>query len=243
NIPCDMLLIPFSLHFNFSPKTLQQNRIVHEDIKTTEIYNCYFSDIVVTHKKEEGSSNRNLQIYESAMKNGKKLSPQDLFHYARELQVNKRYREAIEYHELFLRSQKELSTELVLFTYHNLACCYFQIDDFEKELDFTLHSFKHDIPQPVFCCRMGEHFIKQKKYKQAIFWYSLAIKDENESSQNLIEHFIYKTWLPHKQLGFCYRRLNQYELSYSHNKKVLEYLPDDIETIEALNALEKIILS
>ncbi|MDZ5480026.1 tetratricopeptide repeat protein [Bacillus thuringiensis] len=103
------------------------------------------------------------------MKNGRALSPQNIFHYAPQLQVNKRYKEAIEYYEFFLHSEKEINTELVLFTYHNLACCYFQINDFEKELDLTLSSFKCDIPQCVFGCRMGEHFNKQKKYKQAIF--------------------------------------------------------------------------
>ncbi|MBJ8026149.1 glycosyltransferase family 2 protein, partial [Bacillus cereus] len=38
--------------------------IVHEDVKITGVYRCYHSDIVVTHTKRAGLSNRNLAIYE-----------------------------------------------------------------------------------------------------------------------------------------------------------------------------------
>ncbi|WP_410993782.1 glycosyltransferase [Bacillus cereus] len=214
--------------------------MVHEDVKTTGVYRCYNSDIVVTHTKKIGLSDRNLKIYEKAEKEGKKFTPQDLFHYARELQVNKRYEEAIEYHELFLEGE-DIETALRIFTYHNLACCYFQIGNLEKELELTVESFKYDTPQPVFCCRMGEYFIKQNQFKQAIFWYKLAIENGELKQNHHIEQFIYQTWLPHKQLGMCYYKIGNYRCSYEHNKEVLKYIPDDNETFNNVRVLKEIL--
>ncbi|MGR5965226.1 tetratricopeptide repeat protein [Bacillus cereus] len=213
---------------------------MHEDVKTTGVYRCYNSDIIVTHTKKTGLSNRNLSIYEKAVKDGKRFTPQDLFHYARELQVNKRYEEAIKYHKLFLEDE-DIGTELRTFTYHNLACCYFQVGNPEKEFELTVESFKYDIPQPVFCCRMGEHFIKQELFQQAIFWYSLAIENGKLNQNNHIEQLIYQTWLPHKQLGMCYYKVGNYMCSYEHNKEVLKYIPDDNETLNNVRVLKKIL--
>ncbi|MBJ8026137.1 glycosyl transferase, partial [Bacillus cereus] len=201
---------------------------------------CYHSDIVVTHTKRAGLSNRNLAIYEKAVKEGRELLPTDVFHYARELQVNKRYEEAITYHELFLEN-KDIEVGLRTFTYHNLACCYFQIGNLEKELDLTMESFKYDIPQPVFCCRMGEHFIKKQQFEQAIFWYVLAIENGNRNQNHHIEQFIYKTWLPHKQLGLCYYKIGDYMSSYKHNKEVLKYMPSDKETVNNVSVIKEIL--
>ncbi|WP_438357961.1 tetratricopeptide repeat protein [Bacillus toyonensis] len=41
---------------------------------------------------------------------------------------------------------------------------------------------------------------------------------------------MYRTWLPHKQLAFCYYQLGKYEEAYHHNQNVLTYLPDDSAT-------------
>ncbi|PEQ46863.1 glycosyltransferase [Bacillus cereus] len=221
-------------------KNFKWTGMVHEDVNTLDNYSCYYSDIVVTHTRKGSSSDRNLKIYEMAVKEGKKFSAQDFFHYARELQAHKRYEEAIRYHNLFLKS-KDISTELKLFTYHNLASCYYQLGEFEKELELTLESFKYDTPQPVFCCRMGEYFIKKEQFRQAIFWYLLAIEAGQEDEQNQVEQYIYKTWLPHKQLGLCYYKIGNYQGSYLHNKKVLTYLPDDQATLINLENLERVL--
>ncbi|MBW3496800.1 glycosyltransferase family 2 protein [Bacillus sp. FDAARGOS_1420] len=214
--------------------------MVHEDVNTSEIYRCYNSDIVVTHTKGHSPSKRNLEIYEKAERSEKRFASQDYFNYARELQVNKMYEKAIKFHNLFLES-KNIPKELRVFTYHNLACCYFQVGKPEKELELTVESFKYDIPQPVFCCRMGEHFTKQKQFKQAIFWYLLAIENGKLNQNYHIEQFIYQTWLPHKQLGMCYYKIGDYGSSYKHNKEVLKCIPDDNETLNNVRVLKEML--
>ncbi|PEF69513.1 tetratricopeptide repeat protein [Bacillus cereus] len=59
-----------------------------------------------------------------------------------------------------------------------------------------------------------------------------------DSFSYVIDQHIYKTWLPHKQLGLCYYQLGNYGESYRHNLRVLEYLPNDLDTFNNLNVLE-----
>ncbi|WP_162901174.1 hypothetical protein [Bacillus thuringiensis] len=55
-----------------------------------------------------------------------------------------------------------------------------------------------------------------------------------------IQQDIYRTWLPHKQLAFCYYQLGDYEKSYYHNQNVFTYLPDDPATKTNIAFLETI---
>ncbi|PFK27217.1 tetratricopeptide repeat-containing glycosyltransferase family 2 protein [Bacillus cereus] len=216
--------------------------IVHEDLKCQENYSYLSSDITVVHTKQTSTdANRNVQIYERAVGRGYQLSVQDMFHYARELTIHKRYKKAIEMYEKCLDSP-ELSLENKTFIYHQLASCYALIGNEEKEQELTIQSFLIDIPQPVFCCRMGEQFLNKKQYEQAVFWYELAIQIKlPQRYEWSISQQIYQTWLPHKQLGLCYYQMGDYRLSYIYNKKVLTYLPDDKATLSNLNNLEQVL--
>ncbi|PEE32816.1 glycosyltransferase [Bacillus cereus] len=218
-------------------RNFQWHGIVHEDLQLHSGYHHYDSDVIVTHKKIHARSDRNLKIYEQAYQKGKQLTPQDLFHYARELQVHKRYQKALHMYQEFLNTDS-VSIEHRIFVYHNMACCYHELGQPEKEHELTLHSFSYDIPQPMFCCRMGEYFIKNQQFSQAAFWYRLAIEVPTDNFAYVIEQPIYKTWLPHKQLGLCYYQLGDYERSYQHNQHVLKYLPNDPDTLTNIKALE-----
>ena len=58
---------------------------------------------------------------------------------------------------------------------------------------------------PEFSCRFGEHFVKRNQFRQAIFWYELALRDaDNDTSGWAVREPAYQTWPPHKQLGLCY---------------------------------------
>ena len=86
---------------------------------------------------------------------------------------------------------------------------------------------------PEFSCRFGEHFVKRNQFRQAIFWYELALRDaDNETSGWAVREPAYQTWLPHQQLGLCYYRIGDYHQSLHHNRLAHRYLPHDagIET-------------
>lgn len=218
-------------------KNFKWHGIVHEDLHLPPSFQYEESDIVVTHKKRKITSDRNLKIYERAKQQGKAWNAHDLFHYARELQLHKQYQDALRMYEEFLE-KNPISTTHRVFVLHNMACCYYELGEPEKEHELTLQSLSYDIPQPMFCCRLGEHFLKHHQYHRAIFWYKLALQVETDSFSYVIDQHIYKTWLPHKQLGMCYYRIENYERSYIHNRCVLEYLPNDLDTLQNIKVLE-----
>lgn len=217
--------------------------IVHEDLKCSSSFSHQASDIIVTHTKENSkNSTRNIEIYRRAIKKGRVLTTQDRFHYARELTVHKKYKKAIEMYQSCLKNAKELSLENQTFIYHQLATCYALTGRPKKEKEITLQSFLIDIPQPVFCCRMGEFFIQNQQYEQAIFWYKLALTIELPTRYEWsVSQKIYQTWLPHKQLGMCYFFLEKYEQSYTHNQEVLRYNPLDQDVHNNLKVLEELL--
>ncbi|PQQ47700.1 tetratricopeptide repeat-containing glycosyltransferase family 2 protein [Bacillus thuringiensis] len=216
--------------------------VVHEDLDINNTYNTYESNIVVTHTKgpTDEISSRNLKIYEKFYKNNAdKMNLQDMFHYARELHSHKQYRQAIEFYSKCLES-KEIQLPHRLFVMHKLASCYYLIGNFEKEKEITLHSLEYDFPQPEFCCRLGEMFIKKEQFPQAIFWYKQAL-ESSKSNSIFIEQHPFRTWLPHKQLALCHYHLGNYQNSLQHNNEILKYLPNDKEALNNIEVLKKLI--
>lgn len=215
--------------------------IVHEDLKCEDPFVHCASDIIVTHTKHTANeSDRNINIYEKHLKKGRIFSTHDYFHYARELTFHKRYTKAISMYEVCLGSA-DISLENKIFIYHQLATCYALTGDREKEHEMTLLALQLDIPQPVFCCRMGEFFIKKQLYEAAAFWYELAITIKLPLRYEWsVSQEIYQTWVPHKQLALCHYYLGNYEQSYEHNQQVLRHKPQDFDTIKNLEILTSI---
>ena len=66
--------------------------------------NIIYSDAAISHKKlKNNDPKRNLRIFENMIANGKELDSRQQFYYARELYYNKRYKDAINTFNNFLR--------------------------------------------------------------------------------------------------------------------------------------------
>ncbi|KXO06159.1 glycosyl transferase [Bacillus thuringiensis] len=226
-------------------KNFQWHGVVHEDLSIHEQYNSLESDIIVTHKKNyaDNESDRNLKLYEQFLKKNKgKLTVHDIFHYARELHKHKKYKQAIEFYNKFL-DYEDIQLEHRLFVMHKLASCYHLIGNLKKEIEITFQSLEYDIPQPEFSCRLGEFFLKNDQFSQAAYWYNQAIEAPSANSAHFIEQHPFKTWLPHKQLAFCYFQLKDYKQTYHHNKMVLRFLPTDEETLNNIKVIEELMMT
>lgn len=219
-------------------KHYQWRGAVHEMLVVSG--KAFDSDIVVTHKKEHPITDRNLNIYENLLNEGKPFTQQDLFHYARELHHRKRYEEAAVNFLKFLNDPSN-TPETRIYALQQLADCYHMLGDTEKELASTFQSFRYDIPRPESCCRLGYFFLKQNAFRQAIFWYKLATDFPLEENRWAIVNNTSRTMLPHIQLGLCYFRLGQYEQAYHHNKIALEYLPNDKDILNNILVLEELL--
>ncbi|MCD7035025.1 glycosyltransferase family 2 protein [Metabacillus sp. GX 13764] len=215
---------------------------VHEDLHLNESFSQLDSDITIKHKKDPSkiASDRNLQIYEALLASGRGLTAHDEFHYARELHKHKKYPKAIEAYYRFLRN-KETAPELQLYVFDKLASCYYHLGNKEKEREISLKTFEIDIPRPEFSCRMAEYFLEKNMYAQSAYWYLQAIDAPVPSSYIIDESQPYRTWLPHKQLGYCYFQLGKYQLSLYHTEKILEFLPEDKEAKQNLVMLKDLV--
>lgn len=211
-------------------KNVRWAGVVHEDLQMNQDFRYHDSDIAVTHRKPPGDgtpSRRNLEIYERHLAAGRPMLPNDLFHYARELQMNQDYAKAIPVHHQFLDSDNT-NVELTLFTLHSLATCYYMIGDLDKEWECTMRSLGLDAPRPEFSCRIGERFVAKNQFAAAIFWYEAALNQRgNPGGEWGIQSHPYRTWLPHKQLGLCYFQIGDPRRSLEHNRAAQRYLPDD----------------
>jgi tetratricopeptide (TPR) repeat protein len=99
-----------------------------------------------------------------------------------------------------------------------------------------------DIPRSELSCRFGERFLRSNRFRQAIFWYELAVQDRGNSvGDRAVENYAFKTWLPHKQLGLCYYQIGDYQRSLHHNKVARQYLPDDPDIATNIRLLEKLV--
>jgi glycosyltransferase involved in cell wall biosynthesis len=212
---------------------------VHEDLTVTGS-NIYDSDIVVTHRKIHSNSDRNLKIYESRLLQGKEFTPQDIFHYARELHQHHLYEKAVQFYLQFMNLEN-VETENKIFVCSKLADCYYHLGDRVKEREYVFKSFEYDVPRSEFCCRLAYQFLEKNEYTQAIFWYKLALETPLSKNSWAIINHASRTWLPHLQLSLCYYQLGEYELSLQHNKIVLAYRPNDEQVLNNIQLLEELL--
>jgi glycosyltransferase involved in cell wall biosynthesis len=225
-------------------KNFTWSGVVHETLRSDTEFRYLNSDIVVTHKKPAGRSEaepsrRNLEIYEKQLSAGRQLGPADVLHYARELQKNGEFAAAIPQYRQFLE-WPGADLDVALLALHKLATCYGLVGDLDKERECTLESLALDVPRPEFSCRFAERFLHRNQFRQAIFWYELALQDPSlYESDAAIENYPFKTWLPHKQLGLCYYRIGDYQRSLHHNQLAHQYLPDDPDIATNIRFLER----
>lgn len=216
--------------------SLRRNRLVKREKSFTwrgmvheylEVYGkVLHSDVAIIHQSEGGFSDRNLKIYQRRLANHDEFSPRDLYYYGNELVDHKRYDEAIPVYERFLNEGGGWIED-------NIACCgkladcYHHLGQHKKEIASVLRSLTYGSPRPEYCCRLGFHFLQQKDYLSAIFWYRLATQIKQKPDYTGFSATAYSTWLPHLQLCVCYSNIGAHRLAYLHNEVARHYRPTD----------------
>ena len=189
--------------------------------------NIFNSDIAVTHKKERmDTGSRNIEIYERRLGKGEIFSPRDLYYYANELLDHRRHEEAAEYYIKFLDTGQGWFED-------NIAACgklsdiYIHLKDRDSAINYSLQSFKYDVPRAEACCRIGFLFLSKNMVKQAAAWYKVATELEKPINSLGFTNYACWSWLPHIQLCVCYDRMGLHQLAYEHNEKARAYIPND----------------
>ncbi|PHD68085.1 tetratricopeptide repeat-containing glycosyltransferase [Bacillus toyonensis] len=218
--------------------------VVHEDLHTSSEISYMNSDISIFHNRslkeyqKRSKTNRNIKIYEKLLAQGNTMSAHDIYHYAQELKNHEQYEKAIQYYQNFLEIP-HITIATKLSTYYHLTFCYRALELFEEELDYTLKAFKDEIPQPCFCCQLGDWFVKNNQFAQAIYWYDLALTIPNPVNE--IDYKPFRTWYPHEKLAFCYYQIKNYQKSLYHNECLLKYKSDNQDVKNNIKLLQDLL--
>lgn len=197
---------------------------IHEVI--SPIGKLYYSNICVTHKKEEiKHSTRNLEIFEKLISKNITLDARQLYYYARELMYNDFFEKAILYFNIFL-DMKDAWIENKINACMDLSNCYAQLNDENKRISSLFRSFEYDLPRAEICTNIGIYFMDKKLYTQAIYWLKQATKIKPNIKSGAFIQLDYYNYIPYLNLCVCYNRLGKNKLAYNYNELAGKCKPD-----------------
>jgi tetratricopeptide (TPR) repeat protein len=184
-----------------------------------------YSDIRIEHRKIKApASGRNLKIIEAEIEKGKTLSPRMRFYYARELMFNGRGEKAIAAFEEYLQSGEGWCENQVSAA-RDLSFCYEREGKDKMALKSALWGLSFSLPRAELLCRIGELFLKEKRFAEAKYWYERALDCVfPQNSLGFVEKDYYG-YIPALQLCVICHALKEYGQAQSYNEKAGSFKP------------------
>lgn len=205
---------------------------VHEYIECSGAVD--YADIAVTHRSVKTVySDRNLRIYEKQAAEDGVLSPRDQFYFARELY----------YHKQYARAEKMLYAYISdgngwvgnqIDACKLLACCYTETEEHLKALEVLSLAFRFDTPRADVCCEIGNVLLRLQQYRQAVYWFDLALQLPRKEAKGAFVNEDYFGYLPCIQLCVCYDRLGNAVLAEAFNQRAGAYRPQSAAYLQNL---------
>ena len=188
----------------------------------------YLDIIIEHHTKKHKYNNRNLRIYEKMKQENIPFETRDQFYYARELYYHKRYQEAEEGFQEFLKEKNGFSENQVEACRMAAYCCY-KLDREEDALGFLLRGLRFRVPKGELCCDIGKHYMDRQIWEQAIFWFQAALNaPKKEKEGGFIEEECYG-YIPCIQLSVCYEVIGEREQALKYHDMAGTYKPYGVE--------------
>ena len=190
------------------------------------------SDVHITHKKERSRSDRNLKIFEKMLSEGKELNSRHYFYYARELNHNSRYDDAIIYYNKFLATSDGFYSNY-LDACIDLADIYKIKNEPTKSLHALFRSFEFDLPRAEICCKIGYYFKQKDDYQKALYWFQTAttLKKPDSSRWGFVMPDFWD-FIPYMELSICYCKIGNIAEAIMYNEKAAIYKPDHIAVLK-----------
>lgn len=183
-------------------------------------------DIAIRHLKDDKKTDpkRNLKIYRQLIKSGKVFSPREQYYFARELYYNGYYKKAIKEFTNFLKGGKGW-IENNLGALEMLYFCNLAIN--KNNINILYKSFEYAEPRANFLCYIGDYFMRENKFKQAIFWFENALKCKKDYSSGAFINEEYFSTYPALQLCVCHYNLGDFKSAKRYNDFVLTLSPQN----------------
>ncbi len=239
--PWDVVMMPYDVGIDEAGKptlSYQRERLlrrcgqakwvgrVHEVIPP--FGKVHQAEIHFQHRKEkQGDPDRNLRIYEKMRQEGKVFDPREQFYYGRELMEHGSYQAAAEELQAFLQRQDGW-LENKLEACRLLSDCLRSLGEGEAAFDILLQGLRLAPPTGEHCCRMGQFFLEQEAWEQAVFWYENALHAERRTAKGAFVQEDCYTYLPCIQLCVCYDRLGETELAKMYNEMAGVFRPEEM---------------
>jgi glycosyltransferase involved in cell wall biosynthesis len=202
-------------------------------------------DAAVTHTKKQDDSfiGRNLGILEKTV-NSPNCTPLDNYYYGILLNGLKRYKEAVEQLNLFIKNNKDESfTGIDAFV--AVYNAYIALGDYENAYKVLAENERVNRDKSEYYCLLG-YFIMNflKDYKLAVTYFEKALKctgKEADLKVSLQRYERYYYFEPLNYLGQCYTKLGLFEKARDAYVESMQYSEDNTETEKLLAILNKII--
>lgn len=197
---------------------------IHEVISPSG--NIFYSDICITHKKEDFSySRRNLEIFEDMLSKGITLDQRQMYYYSRELMYHEEYEKAIENFNIFLKNENAW-IENKINACLDLANCYKSMNLDDMYISSLLRSFEYDAPRAEICTSLGIYFLNKEKYNIAIYWLKAALNIKPNLESGAFVLMDYYNYIPYMNLCVCYDKLGNLKLANEYNEMAGKIKPD-----------------
>ena len=197
---------------------------VHEAVTPTG--KVLYADFAVTHRKTRPSDpDRNLRIYQAQLDAGKELEPRQQFYYGRELYYHHRWEDALETFERFLEDGRGWVENSIDACCH-CAYCHKELGHDQAALTALFRTFVYDRPRAETCCDIGLWFFQKEEYRQATYWYALALTCARDDRRGGFVSPDCYGYLPCLQLCVCYSRLGEQTRAAAFNELAAAYKPD-----------------
>lgn len=238
--PCDVVMMVYDAGFDEAgravvsyererlirncPQAKWQGR-VHEVI--VPFGRIWHEEIHFLHRKEKKTdTDRNLRIYEKMLSAGENLEPRAKFYYGRECFYHGKWEQAEQIFREFLEEEAgwlENKLEAVRF----LAASLREMGRAEEAFSVLLEGLRLAPPTGEHCCEIGQYFVEQEAWEQAIFWYENALRAEKRTEKGAFVQEECYGYLPCIQLCVCYDRLGDRERAKLYNEMAGVLKPQD----------------
>ncbi|HWQ51957.1 MAG TPA: glycosyltransferase [Terriglobales bacterium] len=183
------------------------------------------SDVCINHVKEKWEANdRNLRIYERRLSKGEPLTPRGTYYYARELRDNGRFEEAAAVFRRFLDDGQGWVEDNIT-ACEDLAGCLAATGKPKEALTALLESFRYDTPRAELCCRIGYHHKERSDYRQARFWFELALNLKKPEPVRGFYQADCWGYIPSLECAVCCDKLGDFENAVRYNELAATFKP------------------
>ena len=95
-----------------------------------------------------------------------------------------------------------------------------------EALEALFRTFAYDRPRAEVCCEIGLWFFQKEQYRQAAYWYALALTCARDDRQGGFVSPDCYGYLPCIQLCLCYSRLGDQKRAETFNELAAAFKPD-----------------